>query len=224
MTDPLAGFHWPTLAEQYDARCRGFDRRSAHLAVFGVDRPASDRALYHLLAQHYAPACLRVQADLGGLFEALLYWKYYSQGTADRNIALFGAPDTDTREQSVSGLRRLLTALPTTIERSTNAVVGLVRDLSSYDVPCLGPTALPTKTTLLHFAYPHVVPIFDKQVLKAVGEPGKGNHSFPVLRRYLPFAWELSDRYGPQAAFGRGESALRAVDMALWVLRDPVAA
>ncbi len=223
MTDPLADFGWPTLAEQYDARCRGFDRGSVHLAVFGANRPVDDRALYHLLARHYAPANLQAHADPGGLFESLLYWKYYSQGTADRNIALFGVPGSDNRERSVAGLRRLLSALPATLDRTMDSVVRLVRDLSAHDIPCMGNTALPTKTTLLHFVYPHVVPIFDKQVLKAVGEPGKGNHSYPVLRRYLPFAWELSDRYDLHATSRRGESSLRAVDMALWVLRTPVA-
>jgi hypothetical protein len=62
--------------------------------------------------------------------------------------------------------------------------------------------------------------IFDQMVLKAVdGWTENANHSTNVLKEYLPFAWELTDRYTQY--FGRfvNENPIRVIDMALWVGR-----
>lgn len=70
--------------------------------------------------------------------------------------------------------------------------------------------------------YPHVVPIFDRMVLQAVGvNDNKANQSEGVFRRYLPHAWGLADRHGKHAQerFQFQETPLRLVDMALWVKR-----
>ncbi len=81
-------------------------------------------------------------------------------------------------------------------------------------------TAIPVRTTFLHFIYPEVVPIFDRMVLRAIGVWGKNaNQSYKVLSEYLPFSWGLAEKYRNQIALTRNESPIRAIDMALWVGR-----
>jgi hypothetical protein len=72
----------------------------------------------------------------------------------------------------------------------------------------------------LHFVYPSIVPIFDKMVLQAVGiRETNANQKVSVLKEYLPFAWELADRYMHNATVFDNESDVRVIDMALWVGR-----
>jgi hypothetical protein len=219
MRDPLSDSTWPSLLQQYDLRCRGFDAHSVHLAKFGTDPPNSDRELYYRLIASCTLARRIEDADPAGTYEALLYWKYYSQGTADHNIAMLGTPGSDARRRFATELRDAVASLPKTLDRNVDSVIDLIRQLSKHSIPCMSNTALPTKTTFLHFSYPAIVPVFDKQVLKAVGEDGTGNHSYPVLRKYLPFAWELADRHSAHSGGGWRETPLRLIDMALWVNR-----
>lgn len=218
MLDPLAQTNWELLAIRYDQTCRRFDSQSPHLNVFESKRPSSDRGLYSQLVRELSQNRRDSHSNPLGLIKAVLYWKYYSQGTANRNIELLGEPGASQHSESVEAARDMLSLLPVAIERNIDHVIDLVRTVSKPALPCFGNTALPTKTTLLHLAYPAVVPIFDKQVLKAVGEPGTGNHSYTALRAYLPHAWKLADLYAPKTSTTE-YSSLRAVDMAPWVHR-----
>jgi len=80
--------------------------------------------------------------------------------------------------------------------------------------------ALPVRTTLLHFLFPEVVPIFDKMVLEAVGEwKENANHDIGVLKEYIPFVWELAEKHTSRISNSTKEGSIRLVDMALWVIR-----
>jgi len=222
MTDPLGPFDWSTIHEQYDQkcdRCERFDPDSPHLLWFGLDRPRSDRELYYRLIANFSLQNRAIQEDLTGLYECLLYWKYYSQGgICPRNISYLGNRGSELRSQSDESICEAFALMPETLVRCAPVVLALVKRLSKLELPCAGGCNLPTQTTLLHFLYPDIVPIFDKQVLKAVGVDGKLNHSFKTFERYLPFSWSLADRY--QARMSQGdETPLRRIDMALWVHR-----
>ena len=79
--------------------------------------------------------------------------------------------------------------------------------------------ALPARSTFLHFLYPSTVPIFDKQVLRAVGVAEKGaNRRSHVMFDYIQFAWDISE--SPYIPRDWQETPIRLVDMALWVIRD----
>jgi hypothetical protein len=81
--------------------------------------------------------------------------------------------------------------------------------------------SLPVRTTFLHFVYPDVVPIFDKQVLKAVGIYNRNaNRSRKRLLQYVPHAWKMLDLHSSQFNTFKRETAVRLIDMALWVTRD----
>src|SRR5437773_2916939 len=81
MRDPLAGFDWLRLDERYDCLCARFDPVVGHLKVF-TPTPQSDRDLYYQIVRevHASPdGRARLSIDL---YEALLYWKLYSQPAA----------------------------------------------------------------------------------------------------------------------------------------------
>jgi len=72
----------------------------------------------------------------------------------------------------------------------------------------------------LHLVYPEVVPIFDEQVLRAVGVDEKdANHSYEFFREYLPHAWSLAEKYRHRFAVFQKETPVRVIDIALWVCR-----
>jgi hypothetical protein len=84
-----------------------------------------------------------------------------------------------------------------------------------------GTCAIPVRTTFLHFIYPDLIPIFDSQVLAAVGINEKdANHSYEFLRDYLPHAWSLAEKYNSHLVAFTQESPIRLIDMALWVTRN----
>lgn len=217
MKDPLANFDWTTLYPAYDRTCKRFDPQSSHLARLGSARPDSDRTLYARLIDFFHPDSRQSENDLAGVYEAMLYWKYYSQGTCTRNIGELATDPSIIRTDAGKQLKKFMGSAPRALSRDVRCVIELVRGLSDYDLPCMKSCTLPTRTTLLHFMYPDVVPILDKQVLKAVEELPKPNYN--VLRRYLEFAWQLADRYEEVASDGHTESVLRLIDMALWVSR-----
>lgn len=66
-----------------------------------------------------------------------------------------------------------------------------------------------------------MVPILDKMVLKAVGiDAPNANQDINILRRYLPNAWGLSDKYAIHLCDVPNITAIRLIDMALWVDRN----
>lgn len=221
MKDPLNSFDWQSLHSEYDAKCRGFDNKSVYLAAFEPDRPASDRALYYELLNVFSEEQRALATEPIGIYEALLYWKLYSQPAAISNTVLKLREDASLRKDTQEKLLLMFQKLPVKLEKNTSAVLDIVKQLGSFKI--LGiktSTALPVRTTLLHFMYPSVVPIFDKMVLQAVGVWDKhANQSTKFLMEYLPFAWELADRYEQNFSSFRKESPIRVIDMALWVGR-----
>ena len=205
----------------YDAKCRGFDNKSFYLDAFGGDRPSSDRDLYYELLKIFSEKRRYLSTGHTGIYEALLYWKLYSQPAAIHNTVQKLRADVGLQKETQERLAHLFQELPVKLERSTSVVLDLVRQLGDFQI--LGiktSTALPVRTTLLHFMYPSVVPIFDKMVLQAVGVLDKhANQSSKVLMEYLPFAWELADRYEENFLGFEMESPIRVIDMALWVGR-----
>ena len=83
---------------------------------------------------------------------------------------------------------------------------------------------LPVATTVMHFLYPEVVPIFDQMILRAVGytrEEIQKNHlnqSIELYEKYLIHHWGLCDKYSSRMS-GFLETPVRVVEMALWVSR-----
>jgi hypothetical protein len=155
-----------------------------------------------------------------GAYEAMLYWKLYSQPAAVKNVCDRLREDLALRERASSELARISKALPSKLSQNvaeiTDLVSGLTKNLHGMTSSC----AIPVRTTLLHFVYPQVVPIFDKQVLLAVGVRDKdANHSYGILRNYIPHAWLLAERYQPAFTTYGKETGVRLIDMALWVYR-----
>jgi hypothetical protein len=220
MHDPLVAFDWTSLYRRYDESCRRFNSQSPHLARFGSDRPASDRSLYYRLIDCYGPAVRQDDPDPVGLYEALLYWKLYSQGTTAYHLAKM-APGTELRVLAAASLPRLLARLPARLDRNVGTIVRTVQTLDEYELPRMkGRCAIPVRSTFLHFLYPSTVPVFDRMVLQAVGVDHKGaNKDYSVFREFVPFAWALADRHAQLATLGHRESPLRLIDMASWVHR-----
>ena len=149
----------------------------------------------------------------------MLYWKLYSQPAAVVNIKSWFAHGD--RRHIRDGLERLVARLPRSLSRNWPDVRDVLAEIDSVPVSGMKTsTALPVRTTFLHFFYPSVVPIFHAMVLKAVDlwSPG-ANTQLPVLEDYLPRAWHLANTYEPRLS-GFAETPLRLIDMALWVVRD----
>lgn len=221
MNDTLAGFDWPSLHSLYDSGCGSFDSRSQHLSRFQANRPATDRDLYHQLVEHYSSATRLSELDPVGLYESLLYWKLYSLPTARSRIAVWLATGSDARRTAAETLPRLLSMLPTSLGRDVDTVIDLVKQLGTFKLPGMASSsAIPVRSTFLHFLFPSTVPIFDKMVLQAVGVDHHGaNQDYEVFREYLPFVWGLADKHEATARQAHTESPLRLMDMALWIIR-----
>ena len=206
MTDPLVGFDWNALYSRYDSKCKGFDPNSRHLKGVRVAR-STDRLLYYALLAQAAPA------ERGQLtsawYEALVYWKLYSQNPTGSISWLKGV--------STSALQVLLAKLPNDILADISEIVRLIDVIGEH--PLVGmKNGISVRTAFLHLLYPHVVPIFDRNVLRAVGAWFENaNYSISVLREYIPHAWTLADRHAQSLPFP--ETPVRLVDMALWVER-----
>jgi|SRR5579871_5115635 len=198
-----------------------FDSQSPHLACYDTDRPKNDRELYYRLIDGYTVSGRATGSDPLGTYQALLYWKLYSQPAAIANLAKWMTVGSEMRRSAASDLPRLLTSLPAALDRSVDAVVKTVQLLDTFQLPGMRSTsAIPVRTTFLHFIYPSTVPVFDRMVLQAVGvDQPDANHSYTVLREYLPFAWKLADQYAERTSVGYREQTLRLIDMALWVNR-----
>lgn len=218
MRDPLRGFEWRCLYDRYDRKCRGFCPATEAVRFF-TPAPQSDRELYYCLIDGIHGTGNGQPSLSIALYVALLYWKLYSCAAARANIARWFAPGA-RRAQSTS-LRRLLSELPCHLDPDVKSVVDLVEGLGPYEIYGMkSKTALPVRTTFLHFLFPEVVPIFDRMVLRAVGVcESEANQSVDCLREYLPFAWDLAAQHAPRCCSYR-ESSVRLVDMALWAVRD----
>ena len=215
--DPLTGFDWSSLYSRYDAMCSAFRADSVHLSAI-QRRVATDRQLYYRLVEELSWTPQHRPSLDGSAYEALLYWKLYSQPAALSNLKsrFSGERSRDIARR----LDRMLRELPSTLSRDWSDIrcaLKVMNDAAIFGIKSC--TALPVRTTVLHFLYPSTVPIFDRMVLKAVGMwSERANEKLKVLERYLPVAWRLADAYEPMLT-GLRETPVRLVDMALWVTR-----
>lgn len=212
MSDPLSGFDWKKVCARYDAACRGFNSTAPQLRGPYAGTP-SDRALYYKLV---SAAGQKHDAQLGAeWYEALLYWKLYSQPAAVSNMSAW------MRSFETSSLNSFLAAIPSTLSTDVRDILALVELIGHYQFPGMRTsTSLPVRTTLLHVLYPDIVPIFDQMVLKAVGSwYATANQSIAVLGRYIPHVWALADRHTRHIADLR-ETPVRLIDMGLWLVRN----
>ncbi len=216
--DPLVGFEWAKLHETYMKMCKGFDKDSWCLVGF-LPQPNSDLELYYELIERFvkesnSPEGLQVDTYIG-----MLYWKHYSgrRGRAERLCFRVQDPQAHV----ASALADLSKVLPRSLDRNPTIIGRLVEDLGEYRLPGMtDSSALPTRTTFLHFWYPHTVPIFDSQALKSLGiEEKKASSRIESLRQYLNCVWELSTRYAGTLPAEPRETQVRLIEMALWVER-----
>jgi hypothetical protein len=228
MIDPLNNFNWSTLYERYDARCAGFNQNASKLSIFdkeSLPRPTNDRELYYKLISMFSAVNLHSHAEPIEAYEALLYWKLYSQRAAISNLEKRWLPDNSKiRANSQHKFQNLISELPNTVEKSSTEIIERIKWLGKFNLCGMASSsAIPVRTTFLHFIYPDVVPIFDRMVLRAIGICGNNaNHNYEVLEKYLSFSWELAETYKNQVSFLKNESPIRAIDMALWVGRGAV--
>lgn len=111
------------------------------------------------------------------------------------------------RESTIGQLARISRSLPRKIPKYRSEIIRLLKEITRNLTGMASSCAIPVRTRFLHFAYPEVVPILDKQVLKAVGVEDKGaNQSYDVLRDYIRHAWLLADRYRSHLAMFEQET------------------
>lgn len=220
MKNPIAtNFDWSSLYGRYDATCKRYD--AAAVSLRGLDeKPRNDRYLYYTLVKQARQDRAAAGTIKLETYEAILYWKLYSQPAAVKSVCHRISGDEAIRKSIRKGLQSLV--LPEPVHRKMTDIKQLY-DLIDKQKPCLfgmaGHCTFPARSTLLHFVYPDVVPIFDKQVLRAVGvTEANANRSYSNLVKYTQFAWKIAgnERLIPH---DWPESPLRLLDMALWVIR-----
>lgn len=194
MRDPLTGFDWLALMTRYDRRA-----------------PTGDRQRYYDLVEAFAGSVTP------GAYAGLLCWKLGARFGPYRARRFLEGP----QEQ----LNRLFQHLPVSLPRDVDKVMEAIELIGRFPIEGMrGRHALPVRTTLLHFKYPEVVPIFDTMVLRALGISREGaNRDRAVLRQYLRRVWGLANRHALALAHLREETTetpVRLVEMALWVIRD----
>lgn len=220
MTDPLSSFDWQSLDSRYDANCKKYDSSMPFLNVFDP-HPRTDRELYAQLVERLPIE--RSTRDGVGLawYEAMLYWKLYSQPAAIANVCERLRTNALKREATQRALTELSLHLPKEFDRDAK----VIREMAESFTDCapygmVSDCAIAVRATLLHFTYPDAVPLFDKMVLQAVGVGDKGaNQNYSVFESYVSFAWELEARYIENLRTFAGEYPLRVLDRALWVTR-----
>jgi len=220
MTDPLSNFCWSRLHTQYDKLCQSYLKKSQ--SKHGQNylhavrpTPPTDRDLYYWLAGHFA-AVRRASTVIGwASYLAMLYWKLYSTGTSVCH-QLWNGPRCQKRVQS--NLASLCAALPAILPKNAHTVKQLVLSLGGNSIHGMGPCAFAVRTTFLHFFYPDIVPICDEQTLKAIGIANKdaGRHEVNLVP-YFENVWDLESTYRTQTLQFTSETAVRAIEMALWI-------
>lgn len=222
MKNPIApDFEWSSLYEKYDATCKRFEPGAPSLFAF-VSKPSNDRHLYYALIDRIS----REKSENGfislGTYEGILYWKLYSQPAAVKNVCSRIREDTTIQKTIQKKLNSLGERLPSRVSEGIEEVINLYQILQDSRVGLRGlanSCAFPARSTILHFLYPSIIPIFDKQVLLAVGVAEKdANKKQDVLLKYIQHAWDISkNSYIPH---DWQETPLRLVDMAFWVIRN----
>lgn len=222
MRDPITPSLLEDLLIKYDRTCRGFDPHSPHLADLRTSQQ-SDRDLYSFLIGRIGTEFRKSGEISFASYRALLYWKLYSQPAA---IAKIVKPlsRTETHRSVEAALHQFKTIFPARIERDSAAVCRLITGMGGLKLHGFktGRT-YPVRSTVLHFLYPHDIPVFDIKVLEAVGvEDAKeldANHDLDFFRRYIEHAWVLERKHLDALSAFPGLTPLRVLDMALWVER-----
>jgi hypothetical protein len=214
-------FDWSSLYDSYDATCKRFDSNTSSLHGFAL-KPKNDRYLYYALIDKVKNERQKKGFIELNTYEAILYWKLYSQPAAVKNVCSRIRENDSIQGAIQKALINLGESLPQTLPENIEEVTQLYETVQRYAGGLYGLSnscALPARSTFLHFFYPSTVPIFDKQVLLAVGIVDKdANKKQNILLNYIEFSWEISkDSNVPQ---DWQETPLRLIDMALWVIRD----
>jgi hypothetical protein len=217
MIDPLLQFDWSRLYENYDNLSVRFDPSTNFLRALSPV-PRSDRALYYELRKRF-----RSEFESSGsislpTYQAMLYWKLYSQPAALANTCKPLFENLSLREATAAQLSCLSSSRIDPIGQSILDQIQLLGDRQIWGMK--SSTALPVRTTFLHFLSPTTNPIFDKQVLLAVGVKEKfANQKISFLGAYVDHAIELAKRHAGHLRNFLDETPLRLIDMALWVTR-----
>jgi len=223
MNNPVGSdFDWSSLYERYDATCKRFNPDAPYLSTMS-EKPKNDRYLYYGLVKRVRDE-RSVNGNIGlGTYEAILYWKLYSQPAAVKNVCRRIHGDVSIQRIIQNTLQDLLYRLPQKVSQDISQIKQLYQLMEQSGGTLFGMAdfcALPTRSTLLHFLYPNIVPIFDKQVLLAVGVTEKdANKKHDILFDYIQFAWGISKNPNIIPQKNWQEFPLRLLDMALWVIR-----
>lgn len=145
MKDPLNNFEWSLLHSKYDERCRGFDNESKYISVFSDNLPSDDRALYYDLINAFSVEQRVITKEPLGIYEALLYWKLYSQSTSLFNLSKWFRQDASKRNDLQEKLLLLFQEIPASLERTPTAVLEMVEwtiQITRLDHICLAFHAL----------------------------------------------------------------------------------
>lgn len=223
MEDPLTGFNWESLKDRYDEQCRVSGRfvpSASHLSTL-ANRPESDRELYYILLDRFASE--RQSGITLVTYQAMLYWKLYSQPFPFTKTGVLCRleKESNLRHEAQDELSGITGQLPDQLQKDEADVLQAVRSLNEFElVGMKSSDSFPVRTTFFHFIYPEVVPIFDTQVLRAVGVHDKNaNHKSAVFREYLSHVWGLALKHSRHCASFSKETVVRVIDMALWVTR-----
>ncbi len=219
LTDPLSKFDWSSLYDEYDALCRGFKPSAPYLASISPSS-VSDRELYWVLMKRFAGELKSADGVSFETYLGMLYWKLYSRGAAVANTCKFLIENARARENATIGLRKLSSHLREVSTKEPQEITELLQDHGKYCFRGMEyKTALPVRTTFLHFARPAEVSIFDNKVLHAVGVVEKyANEKFRYLQAYLPHARRLATKHAQSFSNLYPEGPLRLIDMALWIV------
>jgi hypothetical protein len=176
---------------------------------------ATDRLQYYWLLEE-----ARQRAVTIDVYAALCFWKLYS--TAPK-LCRWLMTDAAERQPAEQGLSRLETLLPRRLGRDVADVIRMVDSIGQLGIYGMR-SGLSVRTALAHILFPDVAPIFDQMVLRAVGLPRSdalaGTGDLDTLREYVRHVWTLADRHKGRLAVKAQETAVRSIEMALWLRRD----
>jgi len=224
--DPLFNYNWNNLYSNYDARCKRFNPNDPCLQVFSNKRPGSDRACYNALVALVSNEMTKDRCITLPTYLAITYWKHYSgraktkRDVCGKIIGNMGNPNFH------NDLAELTNYYSIPLAANEQAIIGYLKKMNGYDMPGIKSfDTIPTRATLLHMVFPDVVPLYDEQVLIAIGiRNDKIHHKDPsrkysYYQTYTTHIWELVQKYSQVIKGNFTETSLRILDMALWVVR-----
>lgn len=227
MKDPLKNFNFSTIYKEYKARTCSYENYANEINDMGIDynKINSDPGLYYYLKDKFS----QKKSITIYNYIALLFWKLNTSGNFlwkqllyDRN----GKSKIDEEEK----LKKIIKKLPSELKvadvekfldifnylkKENNLLPGIKTD-----------TAWPTRSTLLHFIYPNIIPIFDQMVLKALyPNYQKGdNQKKEKFLIYINDVHGLAKKYKVKISQVRqnNDTNIRLIEMALWIIRESV--